>query len=293
MTETSSPSKSMLPHIAIAVVLIVVLMAVFLWPSDDEPEPQTLVAPQPVVEQPQETEPEPVEQPEPEPVETMPEPQAVVIDADAEPTPMPEPVEIPEPEPVDVTDSAVKSALLDISGIEMVGRLLVNDDLLRRLAVTAENLRQENMAPNHRLLQPPMKEFRIYQQADKEWIDAASYKRYTPYVEALESMNSEDLLGLYAMYKPTLQEYYAEIGDPDDDFDQVLIEAINTLLDTPEVPVPVEVYTDSVMYKYRDERLENLPGPQKQLLRTGPDNMRRIKAKLRELQEALEANGSR
>ena len=53
--------------------------------------------------------------------------------------------------------------------------------------------------------------------------------------------------------------------------------------------MPVEVYTDSVMYKYADERLESLSDPQKQLLRTGPDNMRRIKAKLRELKDSLMA----
>ena len=70
---------------------------------------------------------------------------------------------------------------------------------------------------------------------------------------------------------------------------KVLIEAIDTLLDTPEVKMPVEVYTDSVMYKYADERLESLSDPQKQLLRTGPDNMRRIKAKLRELKDSLMA----
>ena len=58
------------------------------------------------------------------------------------------------------------------------------------------------------------------------------------------------------------------------------------------MPVPVEVYTDSVTYKYTDPRLENLNEPQKQLLRTGPDNMRRIKAKLREIKVLLEENGS-
>jgi hypothetical protein len=42
------------------------------------------------------------------------------------------------------------------------------------------------------------------------------------------------------------------------------------------------------MYKYKDERLEALSGPQKQLLRTGPENMRRIKAKLREIKDAMQ-----
>ena len=111
--------------------------------------------------------------------------------------------------------------------------------------------------------------------------------RYTPYVDTFDGMDTGTLIDLYHLYKPTITEIYAEIGDPDEDFDNVLKEAINHLLDTPAVPVPVEVYTDSVMYKYRDERLENLSGPQKHLLRTGPENMRRIKAKLREIQEIL------
>jgi hypothetical protein len=41
------------------------------------------------------------------------------------------------------------------------------------------------------------------------------------------------------------------------------------------------------MYKFADRQLESLTAPQKQLLRTGPENMRRIKAKLRELKETL------
>ena len=54
--------------------------------------------------------------------------------------------------------------------------------------------------------------------------------------------------------------------------------------------MPVEVYTDSVMFKFKDQRLEALAAPQKQLLRTGPENMRRIKAKLRELRTAIAAD---
>ena len=54
------------------------------------------------------------------------------------------------------------------------------------------------------------------------------------------------------------------------------------------IPTPVEVYRDSVMYKYKDERIEELSLPQKQLLRLGPDNMRRVKAKLRDLKASLE-----
>ncbi|MEW9797818.1 DUF3014 domain-containing protein [Alteromonas sp. CYL-A6] len=279
--------KSLTPHIIIIAAIVVVIVAVVMWPEEEPAPPQPV---QPAVEE------TVIEEPamtEPEEFQPAPTPEAVEIDPAAEPEPMPEPMPEPEPEPLDISDTAVKAALTDISGASQeVNRILVNDGLLQRFVVTVTNLANDEIAPNHRLVTPPDQSFRVYTQAGKQWIDAASYKRYTPYVDMLESFDNKALLDVYATYRTDIQQKYAEIGDPDRPFERVMVDAINQLLDTPEVPVPVEVYTDSVTYKYADSRLENLSGPQKQLLRTGPDNMRRIKAKLRELKALLEADGS-
>ena len=278
MSENSE-QKSWLPYVIIGVVVIV-LLAVLLWPSSEPaPEPAKPIEP-PAIAQPETIEPEPADV-----FEAAPQPEPVEIDPNQDIEPMPEAA--PEPEPLDISDTAVKAALETIASSPMLSRLMVNDGLLQRFVVTTTNLADNDVAPNHRLLTPPDQEFRVYTQADREWIDAASYKRYTPYVDVLESMSNDDLIELYTTYLDEIQVKYAEIGDPDQSFTEVMITAIDTLLDTPEVKMPVEVYTDSVMYKYADERLESLSSPQKQLLRTGPDNMRRIKAKLRELREAL------
>jgi len=281
MSENTE-QRSWLPYAIVIGVIVVVLLAVLMWPAS-EPEPQPVVEPEtPAVAQPEPIEPEPADT-----FEATPPPEPVEIDPDQDVEPMPEPA--PEPEPLDVSDTAIKAALETIATSPTLSRLLVNDGLLQRFVVTATNLADDETAPNHRLLTPPDQDFRVYTQADREWIDSASYKRYTPYVDVLESMSNEDLIALYETYQDEIQTKHAEIGDPDQPFTEVLIEAIDTLLDTPEVKMPVEVYTDSVMYKYADERLEGLSDPQKQLLRTGPDNMRRIKAKLRELKDSLMA----
>lgn len=285
---SEAPEKRTLaPHLIIIGVIVIVILAVLFWPSDEEPE-------EVMVEEPTVTQPDNTMLDEPEVIEPEPAPSTVELDPEAEVDPMPETPE-PEPEPLDTSDPAIKASLQEISeaNASEVNRLLVNEALLQRFVVSVTNLADEEMAPNHQLVTPPEQPFRTYTQADKEWIDAASYKRYTPYVDMLESFNNDALLNLYNAYKGDIQAKYAEIGeDPDAPFDQKLIEAIDQLLDTPEVPVPVEVYTDSVAYKYADPRLENLSAPQKQLLRTGPDNMRRIKAKLREIQDMLQENGS-
>jgi hypothetical protein len=278
----SSENRSLVPHFLIAGAVLVVILAVVFWPS----EAPTPVAPTPDVVQPEVTEPE-----VPEAFETRPTPPPVELEEPDVIEPMPELDEVPEP--LDTSDPAIKNALNDIAqnDDDSVNRLLVKEGLLQRFVVSVTNLANDEMAPNHQLLTPPEQNFRVYSQAGKQWIDAASYKRYTPYVNMLESFDNEALLNVYNLYKGDIQAKYDEIGDPDTPFNQVLLTAIDQLLDTPEVPVPVEVLSDSVSYTYADERLEALNEPQKQLLRTGPDNMRRIKAKLRELQALIEQDG--
>ena len=280
----SSEKKSLGPHIIIVGILLIVILAVVFWPSEEEPEP--VITPEPEMTEPEVTAPNEPEVFEP----TQPAP-TVELEEKDDVEPLPEPV---EPEPLDTSDPAVKASLIESSSAdeEIVNRMLVNEGLIQRFVVSVTNLANDEMAPNHQLLTPPEQNFRVYSQAGKQWIDAASYKRYTPYVDMLESFDNEALLNIYGIYKDDIQAKFAEIGDPDQDFNSVLLDAIDQLLDTPEVPVPVEVYTDSVAYKYADDRLENLNEPQKQLLRTGPDNMRRIKAKLRELKVLVEERGS-
>ncbi|MEP1448427.1 MAG: DUF3014 domain-containing protein [Paraglaciecola sp.] len=271
MSEESK--KSLIPHFTIGAIVLAVILAVVFWPSEPEPKPEpVVVAPvSPVIE--------PQIKPviEEQPTEVIPEP---VIEE-------PEPEVIPEPEPLDTSDGTVKTKLLSLSDYDAFARLLIDDALLQRFVIMTNTLADEGLATNNRVLAKPDKPFRTYRQADKEWIDPASFKRYAPYVEVLESLETASLLQLYQEYKPAIEQIFSEIASPYDSFDEKLEEAIDVLLDTPEVPFPLEVYTDSVMYKFKDSRLESLTAPQKQLLRTGPENMRRIKAKLREIKESL------
>lgn len=274
MTEQAE-SKSFTPHIAlIVIVVLLVALGFYLFTGDKE---------EPVVPPVEVMEPEPELPVVEEPVESE---YATEDDTDM----LEEMPAEPEPEPIDISDAAVKSKVISITDYEPIASLIVNDDLLRRFVVVTDNIARDTLAPNHQFVQPPEQDFRVYEQAGRTFIDAASYKRYTPYVEAFDAMETDALLSLYESYKPAIEKIYDEISDPDNQFTSSLADAIDHLLNTPEVPVPVEVYSDSVMFEFKDERLEALSGPQKQLLRTGPENMRRIKAKLRELREALQSN---
>jgi hypothetical protein len=70
-------------------------------------------------------------------------------------------------------------------------------------------------------------------------------------------------------------------------FNTRLIEVIDHLLATEDPPQEIRLVQPSVHYRYADERLEKLSAGQKLLLRMGPENAARIKAKLREIRAAL------
>jgi hypothetical protein len=66
-----------------------------------------------------------------------------------------------------------------------------------------------------------------------------------------------------------------------------LVACIDSLLATPEIAGPIELVQPKVFYEFERADLEALPAGQKAVLRMGQDNARQVKAKLREVRQAL------
>jgi hypothetical protein len=227
---------------------------------------------------------------EPELFEPPQRPAEVIIGEETEaPQPLEPVVEVEQDVPLDVSDLAIKAAVVQAIRSPQISRLLVDDGLLQKFVINVNNLANEEITLKDNVLVAPTQSFSVYNQADRVWIDRSSFQRYNPYVDAIESVSVDDLLEVYETYKPTLIEKFAEIARPGDELDETLMRAIDELLDTPLVPVPIEVYSESVMYKFADPKIEALSEPQKQMIRMGPDNMRRLKDVLRDLKAELEA----
>ena len=289
--ETQSPNQitQMKPYLIAAGVLVVILVVAFFWSGSDEEVP-VISAPVPVTSvQPTADEIAAADelentQDESDVFEGTPEIQPLEIETGQDIEPLPEVV---APEPLDESDDAVKSALVSIASSPLVAEYLVDESLLQKFVINVNSIASQEMSRNHSLIVPPKEKFSVYQQADRQWIDADSFKRYNPYIDALESMSTDNLIEIMNTYRATLEAKFAEISAPNTTFNSALLKAIDELLDTPIVPLPIEVYSDSVMFKFKDDKLESLSAPQKQLIRTGPENTRRIKDVLRNLQDAL------
>jgi hypothetical protein len=223
--------------------------------------------------------------PEPEPETSEQEPEPVVVETAPERTPEP----VPEVEPLPTLNESdeVVVARMDELLSDQVMSLMVTDDLIRRGVVYVDNIAKGKVALSHAPVERPKESFKVIE-GDILTIDPNSYERYTPYVKLFTSLSAAQVIRMYDEYKPLINEAYAEIGYEGDAFTGTLEEAIDVLLDTPEPKGEMPLVRNSVTYQYAYSEWENLPDAQKQLLRMGPENMKKVKAALRNIKAELE-----
>ncbi|MEQ2355472.1 DUF3014 domain-containing protein [Pseudoalteromonas piscicida] len=279
------PSNSQLLFAAV-VVLALIIVAVFVLAQKDTPSTenqkvkQDIVVPKqtetPLVNTARETPPEQVVEPE----VTLP-PQREQIE--------PEQVEPVEPEvtlpPLSQSDTEIKEAVSNYLSNQAV-KLLADDDVIRRTVVYVDNLAKGKVAENHAPVVKPQDGFSVIDD-DIIITDPNSYERYTPYVAMFDTMSTAQVVRLYDQYKPLFEEAYEEIGYEGDAFNGTLTDAIDELLATPIPDTALPLVKDSVTYKYAYAEWEQLSPAQKQFLRMGPENMKKVKKRLEEIKIAL------
>lgn len=282
MTEqTTSTTRYVL--LGAAGIVAVAILGFVLLTSNDEP---------------QATVPPPSKAIEPEPEAPPEAPSVGVVDEVAEPEVVEEPQPVTEPpvevqpeEPIDASDAAVKSAILstifDDQATARLGRILVDSDLLDRFIVNANLIGKGQLLSDSQLIKAPEQPFQVIEMNGTLYLDPMGFERYTPYVNALESMDVGILVSLFSLYHDLMAERFSEVSPPDLSLQQAVLNAIEEMLATPIIERDIELYSDSVMYKFSDPQLEDLSAVQKQMIRTGPENTRRIKAVLSAIREKI------
>ena len=268
--------------IAIGVTLLVAIgLGVAIL--NEEPEP-TVVTEIAIPESP-EPEPEPLPEPEPE--------------SEPEPEPEPEVIGVPETvvepsEPafilplLDASDALVRDALVSLSRHEGLHRWLAVDDLIRKFVGFTQGVSEGRVIRAAVQVLAPRTGFSAIRVGDNAFIlNPASYARYDTFTWIIDSVDAEALADFYVLITPLLDQAYKELGMPDPDFDRVVFAAIGLLLETPVVEGEIGLERPVVMYEFADDSLESLQPAQKQLVRMGPANTKRIKSKLSEVARAL------
>jgi hypothetical protein len=175
------------------------------------------------------------------------------------------------------SDPMMRESISGLVGRKAFEALVRPTQLIRNFVATVDNLPRETAPRRVMPLEPVPGRFTP---------DAANARRYLPHVRVLESLDAKALVRRYVESYPLFQQAYAELGYPNRNFNDRLIEAIDDLLAAPEL-ASLDLVQPKVLYEFADEDLQARSAGQKIMMRMGADNARRVKAKLREIRAAL------
>ncbi|WP_461481784.1 DUF3014 domain-containing protein [Porticoccus sp.] len=226
---------------------------------------------------------------QPEPLPTPPATPAAPPEVEeAIPVKPPAPVQQKETLPsLDDSDQLTREKLALLSPDGKLELWLPGDFIIRRGITLVDGLSRGIVLRKMLNAPAPEGKFLVNKDGGKIAIDPANYGRYSYLLETLESLDTDSLVELFHLLRPLLEQAYGELGYPADTVDKAFIGALDQILATPFPLMPIYLTQESVNYKFADPALEALPPLQKQLIRMGPDNTRRVQAKAKAIREAL------
>jgi hypothetical protein len=189
---------------------------------------------------------------------------------------------------LNTSDEPVRELVRDCSTHPEFAQWLKNKNIIRRCVAIVDNIANGASPATHLQFLLPSDQFKVIKKNGEIIPDPNSYIRYQPMTMVLVSLDSEKLVRVYRQLAPVIEEAYRELGYPGTKFQGTLEEAIGVLLKTPVPEGEILLDEKVTTYTFADPNLEALSDIQKHFLRMGPENVRKIQAKLREIKEALE-----
>ncbi|MBN1224899.1 MAG: DUF3014 domain-containing protein [Candidatus Aminicenantes bacterium] len=195
-------------------------------------------------------------------------------------------VVVPYDVKLDDSDPLVRDAVKSISSSSRLKDWLASPDLIRKFVAAIDNIANGQSPRAHFDFFRLQDAFKVEQKSGRDYIDPSSYSRYNAIADAFVSLDTDNAVGLFRKLKPVIQDAYHELGYPDREFQDTLEKAIRELFGVP-VSKDILLQKKVVSYAMTDPHLEGLSQAQKHLLRMGPENVKKIQSKLRDIALAL------
>lgn len=188
------------------------------------------------------------------------------------------------------SDPSMAEILAKLFADQKLDRFLILEHFIERFVVMVDNLPQPQLPTTHRPLKKTPGKFLAQGERDQLTIAPANYKRYTPLIKMLASLDTAKVVAVYKHLYPLFQQAYQELGYPKAYFNDRLVDVIDHLLVTPQITGPVYLTQPKALFLYADPDLEALSAGRKILLRCGPENAAQIKKLLHEYRQLIAEN---
>jgi hypothetical protein len=196
--------------------------------------------------------------------------------------------------PLGQMDTFLRALLGTLSAHPDFARWLATDDLIRQLANGIDRIsRGQSPAADLQVLRPTG-DFAVARRRNTVTMTPNSVQRFDRLAAIVDSLEARGVVEAYRTIHPRLDEAYRALGRTDGRVDDAVDAALQLLIETPVPPEPVTLVPGKgATFAYADPQFERLAPIQKQLLRMGPDNMRRIQARLRAIRAELTRSDNR
>ena len=196
------------------------------------------------------------------------------------------------------SDGPVGAELAGLLGRTAAQSWLRPDGFVRRAVATVDNLDRPLAPASLWPVQPAAQQFTVDGAGATATLAAGNAKRYAGFVALVQSVDAVRAAALYRRFYPLFQQAYVELGYPKRYFNDRLVAVIDHLLQAPEPAGPVQLRLVQVKgeipstrpwtrYEFADPELESLSAGQKIMVRVGPENERRLKAKLAQFRQQV------
>ncbi|MGA1740593.1 MAG: DUF3014 domain-containing protein [Pseudohongiellaceae bacterium] len=287
------------------VIGVIVLFGLFMMLTGDDQEPVTVI----VSDEPREPSPALPVMPEVTEEVTVADPEEIIeaIGEIIEP-PVEEVIDVTEkliaevenvvePEPVlpllNNSDSYVREELATMDGTSSLLMYLVSDELVRKFVVMIENISRGEFPERNLPMLYPQERMTVTELGSEFYLmDEQSYQRFNALVTSLTNISTESAVDFYQQLQPLFREAYAELGLRNSEFNDVLMLAIDNVLNARMAPQPQQLIRPNLNYLYANPEIENYSDVEKLLLRLGPENTERLQRRLEFFKRRLELDSA-
>ena len=181
----------------------------------------------------------------------------------------------------------MRTALAALFGRRVFEEFFTQRNIVRCIVATVDNLPREKVAQRLLPVKSASGPFLLAGDRGDPTISPANAARYLPFITIAEAVDTGALVAAYVRYYPLFEQAYRELGYPTEYFNDRLVQAIDHLLKAPNLESPVRLVQRKVLYEYADAELEARSAGEKIMMRLGPQNSSRLKAKLRDIRRQL------
>lgn len=188
--------------------------------------------------------------------------------------------------PLDKSDDEALAGLMALTSDGALKSILRPEAIISRMVATIDALPKQSVGMNVVPLRTPTGRFQVVSDDGNFVVSKKNAERYATYMYIADRVDPKAAAAWYKRNYPLFQQAYRDLGT-NGYFNDRLVEVIDHLLAAPEPKGNQQLIPAKDGYVYANQALEQLSVGQKFMIRVGPANEAKLKAKLRALRESV------